>query len=54
MARLDKKAPANVDIYEAIRDVKNTGQTIKHLTLLSTIKKQLKELDIQDFHQAII
>ena len=53
IARLDEKALAKVALYEAIRPVKRL-QGKPSNTLLSTIKKQLKELDIQDFHQAII
>ena len=53
IARLDEKAPATVALYEAIRPVKRLHWKPSK-TLLSTIKKQWKELDIQDFHQAII
>ena len=49
IARLDKKASAKVALYEAIRPVKQP-QGKPSNTLLSTIKKQLKELDIQDVH----
>ena len=55
IARLEEKTQgsAKVALYKAIRPFKRP-QGKPSNTLLSTIKKQLKELDIQDFHQAII
>ena len=52
VARLDDKAPAKLALYEAIRKTKHP-QGRQKTTLIGTIKKQLEQLGISDFHEAI-
>ena len=54
-ARLDEKGkPEKVALYNKNKTPVKRPQGKPPNTLLSEIKKQLKELDIQEFHQAII
>ena len=52
LQRLHENAPANIALYEALRVVKKPqGRPI--ITLLGVLRKQLRELNINNFHDAI-
>ena len=53
IAILYEKAAAKVALYKEIKPIKRPHDKPSN-PLLSTIEKQLKELNIQDFDQAII
>ena len=52
IARLDENAPAKLALYEAIRVTKHPRGRQKN-TLLGTIDKQLQNLCIKDFNEAL-
>jgi len=52
VARLDEKAPAKLALYEALRPCKKPrGRPVT--TLLNTLKKDLKNIDISNLNEAI-